>query len=137
MVILKNHKKFWNRLAKNYEYNSGKNEEKNNIIIERIKDFLHPDTIMLELAAGTGIYALKLAPFSKHIEATDFSEDMIKIANEKEIPNNVSFSVQDATNLTYSDKSSDVVLITHALHVIPNPEKALENIYRVLKDDGI
>ena len=35
------------------------------------------------------------------------------------------------------DKSFDVVVIANALHIIPNPEKALAEIRRVLKDDGV
>lgn len=43
----------------------------------------------------------------------------------------------DATSLPYEDNSFDVVLIANALHVMPNPEKALVEIDRVLKDNGI
>ena len=35
------------------------------------------------------------------------------------------------------DHSFDVIIIANALHVMPEPEKALKEIDRVLKDDGI
>ncbi len=41
------------------------------------------------------------------------------------------------TDLPYGDNSFDVVLIANALHVMPEPEKALKEIDRVLKDRGI
>ena len=47
------------------------------------------------------------------------------------------FCVQDATNLTYEDEKFDVVVIANALHIMPQPEKALKEIHRVLKKDGI
>ena len=46
------------------------------------------------------------------------------------------FSVQDATSLPYADETFDAVLIANALHIMPRPEKALAEIYRVLKPGG-
>jgi ubiquinone/menaquinone biosynthesis C-methylase UbiE len=39
--------------------------------------------------------------------------------------------------LHYSDSKFDGVIISNALHIMPNPQNALENIRRVLKDDGL
>ena len=50
---------------------------------------------------------------------------------------NLSFQVQDATKLTYESESFDVVVIANALHIMPNPDLALQEIHRVLKKDGI
>ena len=44
---------------------------------------------------------------------------------------------RDACKLRYADDSFDVVIIANALHIIPEPEKALAEIRRVLKKDGI
>lgn len=40
-------------------------------------------------------------------------------------------------NLPYKDNSFDAVLIANALHLMPEPEKALKEIDRVLKEKGI
>ena len=37
----------------------------------------------------------------------------------------------------YADQSFDVVIVVNALHIVPEPEKALSEIRRVLKDDGV
>ena len=47
------------------------------------------------------------------------------------------FSVQDMFRLPYADESFDVVIVSNALHIVPQPEKALAEIKRVLKDDGV
>ena len=47
------------------------------------------------------------------------------------------FSVQDMFRLPYADQSFDVVIVSNALHIVPQPEKALQEIKRVLKDDGV
>ena len=47
------------------------------------------------------------------------------------------FSVQDMFCLPYADGSFDAVIVSNALHIVPQPEKALAEIRRVLKDDGV
>ena len=47
------------------------------------------------------------------------------------------FSVQDMFCLPYADGSFDVVIVSNALHIVPEPEKALSEIRRVLRDDGV
>ena len=47
------------------------------------------------------------------------------------------FSVQDMFRLPYADKSFDVVIVSNALHIVPQPEKALAEIHRILRDDGV
>ena len=42
-----------------------------------------------------------------------------------------------ANLLPYADESFDVVIVSNALHIVPQPEKALQEIKRVLKDDGV
>ena len=39
--------------------------------------------------------------------------------------------------LPYADRSFDVIIVSNALHIVPEPEKALSEIRRVLKDDGV
>ena len=46
-------------------------------------------------------------------------------------------TVQDMFDLPYADKSFDVVIVSNALHIVPEPEKALREIRRVLRDDGV
>ena len=48
-------------------------------------------------------------------------------------------NVRDVTiiNIPFDDKSFDVVIISNALHIIPDPQKALSEISRVLKSDGV
>ncbi|PIQ28806.1 MAG: methyltransferase type 11, partial [Bacteroidetes bacterium CG18_big_fil_WC_8_21_14_2_50_41_14] len=45
--------------------------------------------------------------------------------------------VQDSYNLTFLDKSFDVVIASNLLHLLYEPEKPINEIKRVLKDKGI
>ena len=111
---------------------------------KNIYDFLYKEIsaavsgkTVLELATGPGLIARHIAHSAKSVTATDFAPKMIETAKKAGAPQNVIFETADATNLSYKDDSFDVVVIANALHIIPNPEKALSEINRVLKSDGI
>lgn len=91
---------------------------------------------VLELATGPGMIAKHIASSAKSVTATDFAPKMIEAAKKGSVPDNVNFEVADATNLRYQNDSFDLVVIANALHIIPEPEKALAEIDRVLKANG-
>ena len=64
----------------------------------------------------------------------DFSENMLEIAREKNPC--ISYVQCDAVNLPFKDNSFDVVIVGFGLRNILNAEKAVEEIYRVLKPNG-
>ena len=75
-----------------------------------------------------------------HFTGLEYSEKGLKIGREnakKDNVNNVSFIHGDAHDLhdSWSGKF-DLVFVYDVLHDLPNPQKALEEIYKVLKDDG-
>ena len=47
-----------------------------------------------------------------------------------------SFETADAVALSYSHGKFDCVLIANALHIMPKPDEAMKEIYRVLKPNG-
>ena len=131
-------KKFWERIAKGYTFIQEKgNKELYGALCERIKPLLNENQYVLELACGTGQLTAFLADRVQYWVATDFSEKMIKEAKKRYNRETVLYEVQDATELSYENNMFDVILIANALHIMPEPEKALKEIKRVLKPDGI
>ncbi len=128
---------FWSNVSGIYDVIMKKSRTAYSQMYALIRERLTPDMQVLELATGTGLIAIAVANSAKSIEAIDFSPDMIATAKRKPTPPNVSFSVQDACNLPYADDSFDCAIISNALHIMPNPEVALQNIHRVLKRDGL
>ena len=92
---------------------------------------------VLEIATGPGLLAKHVAYAAKRMVATDYSEGMIREAKKGAHADNLTFEIADAANLPYKDHSFDVVLIANALHVMPEPEKALREINRVLREGGL
>ncbi|MFQ8766422.1 MAG: class I SAM-dependent methyltransferase [Oscillospiraceae bacterium] len=78
---------------------------------------------MLELATGTGLIAKHIVNAAAHIEATDASAEMIAEAKRDNRSAKLHFSVQDMFRLPYADKSFDVVIVSNALHIVPQPGK--------------
>lgn len=128
---------FWDRISVLYDFTAKRNMKTYDILAGEISKDLGPNMDVLEIAAGTGILSERLSRFCGSYEVTDFSLNMVRIARRKKIAGNVSFSLQDAENLTYPDKSFDAVVVAHALHIVPRPEKVLNDIRRVLKDGGL
>ena len=133
---MKKSENFWNRNAKRYDRFMRKDRAAYEKLYELIRPVVKARTV-LELAAGTGLIAKNIVRAASHIEVTDASEEMITEAKRNNRSAKLHFSVRDMFCLPYADKSFDVVIVSNALHVVPQPEKALAEIRRVLKDDGV
>ena len=133
---MKKSENFWNRNAKRYDRFMRKDRAAYEKLYELIRPVVKARTV-LELAAGTGLIAKNIVRAASHIEVTDASEEMIAEAKRNNRSAKLHFSVRDMFCLPYADKSFDVVIVSNALHIVPQPEKALAEIRRVLKDDGV
>lgn len=129
-------KKIWDLYAPIYEKAMRSDHKAYKLMYERIPVVIKGKDV-LEIATGPGLLAKHVAYAAKKMIATDYSEGMIAEAKKGECPDNLTFEVADAQQLPFDADSFDVVLIANALHVMPNPEKALQEIDRVLKNKGI
>ena len=129
-------KNFWDRNAGRYDRFMRKEGAAYDEMYALIRPVVKAKTV-LELATGTGLIAKNIVNAAAHIEATDASAEMILEAKRDNRSAKLHFSVRDMFRLPYADKSFDVVIVSNALHIIPQPEKALAEIRRVLKDDGV
>ena len=133
---MRNSQNFWDKNAGRYD----RFMRKDAAAYERLYRLLRPvvrQKTVLELATGTGLIAKHIVHSADHIEATDASQEMIEQAKQGVKSAKLYFSVQDMFHLPYADQSFDVVIVVNALHIVPEPEKALSEIRRVLKDDGV
>ena len=133
---MKERKTFWDRNAGRYDRFMRKDRAAYDEMYELIRPIVRHKTV-LELATGTGLIAKHIVSAAKHIEATDASVEMIAEARRDNRSAKLYFSVQDMFCLPYAPHSFDVVIVSNALHIVPHPEKALAEIRRVLKDDGV
>ena len=134
----KNNKSFWNKYARLYDFEIRRfNERAYSRMYQLMREALLTDMRVLEVATGTGLIAINIASAVRSVEAVDFSPKMIEVARKKNAPENVRFAVEDATCLSFAEDSFDAVIISNALHIMPEPELVLANIKRVLKPGGL
>ena len=132
---MKERKTFWDRNAGRYDRFMRKDRAAYDEMYALIRPLVRHKTV-LEIATGTGLIAKHIVNAAAHIEATDASPEMIAEAKRDNRSAKLHFSVQDMFRLPYANQSFDVVIVSNALHIVPQPEKALAEIRRVLKDDG-
>ena len=133
---MREHKNFWDRNAGRYDRFMRKDRAAYETMYGLIRPVVKGKTV-LELATGTGLISKNIVNAAAHIEASDTSAEMIREAKRRNHSAKLHFSVQDMFCLPYADESFDVVIVSNALHIVPQPEKALAEIHRVLRDDGV
>lgn len=95
---------------------------------------------ILELGCGNGLMWDKKyseLPEDTKLILSDFSEGMCKIVKDKHIEHrNVEIEQIDIQDIPYEDNTFDIVIANHMLYHVPNVDKAIEEVYRVLKKGG-
>ena len=135
-MIDKSNKKFWDKFAKLYEPFMKKDRGVYDKVCEYIIPHLNENMDVLELACGSGQLSFSLSKHTGSWIGTDFSQQMIMEAKKRGEDKNLTFEVADATKLPYENEKFDCVLIANALHIMPNPDDAMKEIFRVLKPNG-
>ncbi len=103
---------------------------------------LRGNEYLADLCCGTGkstIACINNLPNGKVI-GIDNSEGMLEAAREKLIPkfgeDKVTFIQQDVMNLDLNDNSLDAIFMAYGIRNMPNFEKCVINLHRVLKPGG-
>ena len=134
------HVVFWDRIARKYASDTIADIAGYEATLRRVKACLSSDHDVLEIGCGTGTTALRLAPFTRRLLATDFSARMIDIASEKlaiqPVPQ-LSFAVADADALSPGVGTFDVVLALNVLHLVADLDHALSGVVRTLRPGGL
>ena len=99
-----------------------------------------PIQTALDVATGGGHTALAVAPHVAHITVSDLTPRMLEQARTYLLSQgvtNAEFTVADAEQLPFADASFDRVTCRIAPHHFPNIAKAVQEISRVLKPNGL
>ena len=94
---------------------------------------------VLEVGVGTG---LSLPEYKPHLEITgiDLAPEMLERARERVAAENLTnvagLHEMDAGNLQFPDASFDTVVAMYVITVVPDPEKVMRELARVVKPGG-
>lgn len=96
---------------------------------------------VLELGCGTGEIAIRLAKDNVTVYATDLSSDMLEVAKQKAIANNVNLLLQrvDMSDFSISEQMDLVLCLCDSLNYLldaKDVQKTFYNVYQSLKEKG-
>lgn len=102
-------------------------------------NFFKTEMNILDIACGIGYGSYLIASSSPGVKVLgiDIEQRAIDYANKHYKCDNNKFSIGDASNLNLSNKSFDAVVSFETIEHINQPKLFIENVKRVLKNDGI
>ncbi len=98
------------------------------------------DKVVADLGCGTGFVSLALVNEASIIFSVDNSSNMLKQLKNNILDKNYKnlYLIKSSLdNLSLFDDSVDVIFINMALHHIKDAKKAISEMHRVLKKDGV
>ena len=97
---------------------------------------IKPHETVADLCCGTGDLSFCIKQYYSEaiVTGVDFSHKMLEIAKNKY--SNIEFLQADVNALPFEDSSFDYVVMGFGLRNINTPEKAIEEVYRILKPNG-
>jgi SAM-dependent methyltransferase len=103
---------------------------------------LIPAPLVLDVATGTGRLPralLRQPPFEGRVIGLDLSRRMLREAVRRtaQFADRLTFIWQDASQLPFEDDTFDAVTCVEALEFVPDPQRVLEELVRVLRPGGV
>ena len=130
---------FWDRVAWLYDLVERSNRVVNAAAAARAAELVPAGARVLDCAAGTGEFSLTAAERAGSVLCTDLSLPMLERARKKAQKKgltNISFAQRDITALPDRDGSFDAVIAANVLHLLPQPERAVRELWRVAAPRG-
>ena len=130
---------FWDKIAGVYDIAEAFNGKVYNKLTRAVSKLTPEGSRVLDCAAGTGNLSLAAAEKAESVICTDSSEKMLKTAEKKASArgiSNIRFEIRDIYRLRDEDESFDTVIAGNVLHLLPDPERAVKELYRVTKKGG-
>jgi ubiquinone biosynthesis O-methyltransferase len=99
------------------------------------------DKLLLDVGCGSGRASIPFARNGVKVVGLDISEQMVLRAKHKSeklgLKDLTNYVVGDSENLPFRQNSFDAVLAFGVLHHVPTPQKMLQQMSKVLKNDGL
>ena len=130
---------FWDRWARFYDLAEWSNRKAYAGAAARAAELVPAGAKVLDCAAGTGAFSLAAAKRAGAVLCTDQSEAMLDRARKKAAKQglvNISFAQRDITALSDPDGTFDAVIAANVLHLLPQPETAVQELWRVVAPGG-
>ena len=95
-------------------------------VIREIAPYIKPDSKVLDIGAGTGIIAYKIA------EKLGVKIVLVDVVDKRKV--NLPLTIYDGQRLPFKDKGFDAALLIFVLHHAEDPQAVLAEAKRVVRD---
>ncbi len=136
---MKNHLKFWDRIAKSYSKQPIADEKSYQHKLDSIRGYLESHHKVFEFGCGTGGTALALSSSANSVLATDISGKMLAFAEQKRAKadaSNVRFQQMNIEVDAIGQNSNDAVLGMSIIHLLEDRESVIRHVWEGLKPGG-
>lgn len=129
---------YWERHARRYDRSTRLLARPVPRMCELVVEAVRGRGRVLELAAGTGLVTVAIAPVVGELVATDYAAAMVaQLATRVAALANVRCEAADVYALAYPAASFDAVVAANVLHLLPDLAGALASMRRVLRPGGV
>jgi ubiquinone/menaquinone biosynthesis C-methylase UbiE len=117
----------WERIRKSYF-----DDRVTSLAIEKL-------LTLADIGCGTGSLTFELARFARKVIGVDLSPEMLRraraVAKQRDV-RNVEFRQGDALELPLDSSSVDAAFCVMVLHFLPDPERAIAGLCRIVRPGG-
>lgn len=142
--ILAEGARFHESLASNWSacYESGGFRRRITFFESLLKKFAQPDDLWLDAGCGSGRLSRLIGLLGAHVFAVDGSPRMIENAKKESIDlcesGRITYKLVGTIEiLDFESCSFDKILCSSVIEYVENPEKAIGELFRVIRPDGI
>lgn len=94
-------------------------------------------TKLLDLGCGSGTYLKLFYNNGFQVYGTDYSKEVIHVAEERVSNKKIKLVTADIYNLPFSDNYFDMIVCLNVFQTVDKPSLAMKEIKRVLKGNGL
>ena len=140
MLFKKSPEKFWNLIASKYAASPIPDRPAYETKIQKIKTFLTPENVVLDIGCGTGTQCGDIANNVKQVTGIDISRKLLAIAEQRRAErklDNVAFLQTSLFDERFQPGSFDVVMAFYVLHFFEDIDAVFQRIHDLLKPNGL
>ncbi len=140
MLFKKSPEKFWNLISARYAASPISDIAAYETKIEKIKSYLSPEHVVLDIGCGTGTQCGDLAGNVKQVTGIDISGKLLAIAEQRRAErklDNIEFIKISPYDERLKADSFDIVTAFYVLHFFEDLDAVVKRVHALLKPGGL
>jgi len=140
MLFKESPEKFWYLISARYAASPISDMAAYEMKIEKIKAYLSPEDVVLDIGCGTGTQCGDLAGNVKQVTGIDISRKLLAIAEQRRAErklDNVAFLQTSLFDERFQPGGFDVVMAFYVFHFFEDIDAVFQLIHDLLKPDGL